>query len=147
MKRGWKSVSASVALIAALSWAVGVQASGDPGSGGRLTLFVSDLHMGIGRVDETGAWHPEEDFRWDAEFERFLDFAGKSSDNRTDLIFLGDLLELWQSADVRCEANEGDRRCRVMDCSYSDSEIGCTEEEALVRMRRIIKDIPRHLLR
>ncbi len=51
-----------------------------------MKLFISDLHLGDGsRTD---------DFHRDKELIRFLEYA---EDEATELIILGDFLELWQS--------------------------------------------------
>ena len=91
---------------------------------GRLTVVVSDLHMGIGKSPASGQWHPTEDFRWADAFGAFLratDQAGKGS---TDLVLNGDTFELWQPIGAGCL----DRGPRA----------GCAEAEALVHLERIL---------
>jgi UDP-2,3-diacylglucosamine pyrophosphatase LpxH len=89
----------------------------------RSIVVISDLHMGPGR-DESGQWHPYEDFRWSDEFIRFLDELS-ARDDRIDLVINGDLFELLQSPDEPCTDRE--RR------------LGCTSGEALQRVFRAAK--------
>jgi len=39
---------------------------------GRLTIIISDLHLGPGRDAMTGQWQPTENFRWADAFRSFL---------------------------------------------------------------------------
>ena len=61
---------------------------------GRLTVFISDTHFGVGKQD--GQWHAFEDARWAPEFYLFLDAISRQSNGTTDLVLNGDTLELWQ---------------------------------------------------
>lgn len=88
----------------------------------RQQVFISDLHLGIGR-DENKQWFPEEDSRWSAEFIAFLDAVDEMGKVETDLILNGDTFELWQSIGN--------------DCIYESRNYGCTEPEALNRLRRV----------
>lgn len=99
--------------------------------GDRVTLFVSDLHMGVGKVN--GKWHPTEDFRWHAEFDDFLEAASAAVDDPVDLILVGDIFELWQPLDPgRCSY---DSLSGVIGKKALD--LGCTEAEALALFRRV----------
>jgi len=92
----------------------------------RTVVFVSDLHMGVGRNPERPSeWDVTEDFRWHAEFESFLDAINRQGQQRVDLVLIGDILELWQSL-------PGDSTCE-----YGDDR-GCSEEEAIHRACRVI---------
>src|SRR5262245_39635782 len=71
-----------------------------PGSP-RTLVIVSDLHMGEGRL-ASGAWHPQEDFRWAAEFGRFLETIDSEGRSAVDLVLNGDTFELLQSTAGRC---------------------------------------------
>jgi len=82
----------------------------------RAIVVIGDLHMGPGR-DDSGNWHPYEDFRWRDEFMAFLD----ALDGGIDLVINGDLFELLQSSTVPCAA------------------AGCTPAEALQRLESVIK--------
>jgi len=90
----------------------------------RLIVVISDLHMGIGK-DSAEKWYNEEDFRWQKEFELFLKEIDREGKGATDLILNGDTFELWQSI--------------TNDCQYEDKNLGCTESEALARMRKVIQ--------
>src|SRR5437879_5364058 len=81
----------------------------------RATVFISDLHMGIGR-GSAGQWDPTEDFRWSAEMESFLDEISRKYENRIDLVIVGDLLELWQPRED-------------MICTGKNADYGCTDAE------------------
>jgi UDP-2,3-diacylglucosamine pyrophosphatase LpxH len=115
----------------------------------RLSIFISDLHLGVGQKNATTdnsdsgkrkEWSNTEDFRWHAAFQAFLDFINKEGEGKTDLIVVGDMLELWQSSKVKCETRDGVTECRVLDCEHGDPELGCTEEEVLNRIDRIIRE-------
>ena len=99
-------------------------------------IVVSDLHMGFGKTEE-GNWHPTEDFRWHAAFDEFLKHIAQDQDNkRTDLVFAGDVLELWQSDLMQCD-DKG--KCKVSDCVYDDKDLGCNQADAEKRFDKIIK--------
>ena len=93
--------------------------SGSP----RLRVFISDLHMGVGRQSD-GRWNNFEDFRWSDEFAAFLREVDHVGRGATDLILVGDAFELWQST--------------ADDCIYQEKDFGCTEAEAIGRMRRVV---------
>ena len=50
---------------------------------GRLTVIISDLHLGPGR-DPAGAWQPTEDFRWADAFGSFLRAINDAGKGATD---------------------------------------------------------------
>lgn len=98
----------------------------DPPNGSdRLTAVISDLHMGVGRR-AGGAWHPMEDFRWADEFALFLQEVDRRGNGRTDLVLLGDTLELWQSLDDK-------------DCIYDNLDYACDEAGAIARVQRVLQ--------
>jgi len=110
-----------------------------PDSNKRLTILISDLHIGPGRDDKAPEkWMNIEDFRWEDEFSEFLDFVDKEGKGNADLIILGDMFELWQSANMDCTGQGITLRCTVRDCEHGDKELGCTEVEALARTKRAI---------
>jgi hypothetical protein len=74
----------------------GISAQETDRSDDRLAIFISDLHMGLGK-DEAGAWFPTEDFRWPAALEGFLDHISSEGRDAVDLVIVGDFLELWQT--------------------------------------------------
>ena len=88
----------------------------------RLTAFVSDTHLGVGQFADA-RWHPYEDARWARDFKLFLEELDRKGAGKTDLILNGDTFELWQSLQN--------------DCVYSSKDLGCTENDALNRFRRI----------
>lgn len=91
----------------------------------RCTVFISDLHMGVGKVPETKKWNAMEDFRWEKEFGLFLDEINRKGGGKTDLVINGDLLELWQFVKDNCD--------------YGDPDLGCTEKDALKRVQDVIE--------
>jgi UDP-2,3-diacylglucosamine pyrophosphatase LpxH len=99
----------------------------------RYVAFISDLHVGAGR-QPNGDWKQTEDFRWQNDFNRFLDFISEGSKNKTDLVLVGDVFELWQSPTMTCSADLASPGCVVPDCNESDTEIGCSEPEARARL-------------
>ena len=98
-----------------------------PPSNERMIIFVSDLHMGVGRdfYDPT-RWHPTEDFRWHAEFDAFLDRIETEGKNLVDLVLVGDILELWQTM-------QGDSSCQ------HGGDLGCSAYEAVMRASRVVE--------
>lgn len=89
----------------------------------RLTVVISDTHFGVGKMP-SGQWHPFEDARWAPEFKLFLEELNRIGKGETDLVFNGDTFELWQSLEN--------------DCRYADENLGCTEQEALKRLKTVI---------
>lgn len=92
--------------------------------GGRLTVVLGDLHLGLGTDPQTGQWQPLEDFRWPGEFAAFVRAVDDAGNGATDLILNGDTVELWQPLDGECQ--------------HGDARLGCTEPEALARLDRIL---------
>jgi hypothetical protein len=91
----------------------------------RLTVFISDLHLGVGRSPQNpDRWHPMEDFRWLNGFVLFLKEIDRLGGGKADLVLNGDTFELWQSL-------KGD-------CKYDNPNLGCTEQEALGRIQRVL---------
>jgi UDP-2,3-diacylglucosamine pyrophosphatase LpxH len=86
------------------------------------TIFISDLHLGVGR-DKDGNWDPTEDFRWSNALAAFL---GKISEGKssTTLVILGDLLELWQP---------------LLPCASTEPDLGCTIGEMEAITRKVIE--------
>jgi len=89
----------------------------------RRVVVLSDLHMGYGR-DASGNWLASEDFRWTDELELFLATLQSDSDVSTDLVLNGDVFDLVQSGDGAC--------------SYEDEDLGCSEDEVLARLERVL---------
>jgi UDP-2,3-diacylglucosamine pyrophosphatase LpxH len=78
-------------------------------------VFISDLHMGVGRLAD-GKWDPKEDFRWPKALEGLLDKISREGNhkNNVDLIIAGDFLELWQPpANIKCTGPTPDLGCTV----------------------------------
>ncbi len=93
-----------------------------------LTIFVSDMHMGVGTDgDDPSGWHATEDFRWHSEFRSFLAEINEQGNEKVALVLVGDILELWQTkiADLSCRRGEN---------------TGCSLEEALSRVRRVLSE-------
>ena len=90
-------------------------------------VFVSDLHLGVGRDPaDPSRWHATEDFRWHREFSDFLDCHAALAP-KVELVVVGDLLELWQPLEDRCHHEP------------LGKDFGCTEEEALATVRRVLE--------
>jgi len=119
---------ALILLVLLSSWSVEAQTpSGSPTPlESRLTVFISDLHFGVGKDPSTGKWRNEEDFRWEKEFVLFLDKINAMGKGATDLVINGDAFELWQSLEN--------------DCRYDDKNLGCTESKADDRLKNVIKN-------
>src|SRR5437870_8520678 len=115
----------------------------DPGE--RLIVFISDLHMGVGKVklqNEPGneTWSRLEDFRWSPEFKEFLGYIGNESGDNTTLVILGDALELWQSSQGTCSGTAAMLTCKIADCQHADSELGCSIAEAKRRAEQVVRE-------
>ena len=93
----------------------------------RLIVVIADLHMGTGR-DAAGAWQVTEDFRWTDELGGFLQALDAEGGGATDLILNGDTFEL-----------------AAPDCVHQDPALGCTESEALARLKRVLGAHPREI--
>lgn len=84
-----------------------------PDASGRSSVFISDLHLGVGKQAD-GSWDPTEDFRWSKALEGFLNQIGQDGQQRVDLVIVGDFLELWQPpADIPCKGVGPDLGCSV----------------------------------
>jgi UDP-2,3-diacylglucosamine pyrophosphatase LpxH len=84
-----------------------------PAEATRHTVFISDLHFGVGK-EAGGAWDPTEDFRWPKALAGFLDKITEDGQQRTDLVIVGDFLELWQPpAEIKCTGVSADLGCSV----------------------------------
>lgn len=103
----------------------------------RHAVFVSDLHVGAGHEPGRG-WKPVEDFRWQQDFDLFLDHLSQRTKNQADLILLGDVFELWQSPTMQCSTDLAKPGCIITDCHDGDTEIGCSEQEAVARLSQIL---------
>ena len=90
---------------------------------GRLTVIISDTHFGVGK-QVNGKWHPYEDARWAPEFALFLEEMNRQGSGKTDLVLNGDTFEFWQSL--------------TNDCVYGDKDFGCTEADALNRVKIVL---------
>jgi len=83
--------------------------------GERTEIFVSDLHLGPGRLPDH-RWDPYEDFRWGDAFAKFLTAI---DDGKTDLVLAGDSFELWQY--------------HAPDCA-DRPDVGCSEEVSMAHL-------------
>ena len=103
----------------------------------RHALFVSDLHVGAGKTSK-GDWRRIEDFRWQNEFDQFLQFVAKKSGNTADIVFVGDVFELWQSPTMVCSEDPAKIGCEILDCMETSPDFGCSEAEALARFKYVL---------
>jgi len=94
----------------------------------RLTVLISDTHFGVGR-DAAGKWDPMEDARWAPEFAAFLQEVNRQGKGSTNLVLNGDTFELWQSVTMDCI---------YPDASNQDENLGCTEEDAIRRLKIVL---------
>nr|WP_271545669.1 metallophosphoesterase [Bradyrhizobium sp. CCBAU 45321] len=84
-----------------------------PAASPRHSVFISDLHFGVGK-QAGGAWDPTEDFRWPRALEGFLNEISEDGEQRVDLVVVGDFLELWQPpADIKCGGASADLGCTI----------------------------------
>jgi len=115
----------SILLLLSLSLAFGMAPGPTLSGSDRLRIFISDTHFGVGKVN--GHWHNFEDARWAPEFAAFLEEMNRMGKGKADLILNGDTFELWQSLDPN-------------DCTVpANKNLGCTEDDALKRLQRVIQ--------
>jgi UDP-2,3-diacylglucosamine pyrophosphatase LpxH len=107
----------------------------------RYTVFVSDLHVGAGKLPN-GEWNRIEDFRWQSDFNAFLDMVSARSRDHADLVLAGDVFELWQSPSMVCSTDLARPGCEVKDCNDKNTEIGCSEAEAVARLAFVLDHHP-----
>jgi UDP-2,3-diacylglucosamine pyrophosphatase LpxH len=91
----------------------------------RLTVFISDLHLGVGRSPD-GGWDPTEDFRWLNALKGFLEEISRRGGDTVDLVILGDLLELWQPPSA-------------LECAGVRDDLGCTPQQ-LARISEYVRN-------
>jgi UDP-2,3-diacylglucosamine pyrophosphatase LpxH len=101
-----------------------------PAAGPRHTVFVSDLHFGVGKGPD-GAWDPTEDFRWPKALEGFLNKISEDGQQRTDLVVVGDFLELWQPP-------------AAIGCTGVGADLGCSIEEMAALVGKIASEHAAH---
>ncbi|HYC44418.1 MAG TPA: hypothetical protein VED01_02940 [Burkholderiales bacterium] len=150
-----RNASCAIFLFAASTcWAQPVLSPAPkPPSGARTTVFISDLHLGLGRVAKdpvtgtwsVGGWHPMEDFRWHANLDAFLselEARSRRTKTPTDLVILGDFLELWQTpwADRDCIYDKSGKplTAGAEDAKNSQLNLSCAEADALRRLTRVL---------
>lgn len=106
MRQWWR-----IACIGFLAFAVSAAAETELQP--HTLVFISDLHLGLGRA-AGGEWDPKDDFRWSGALTGFLDQIASDSGERTHLVILGDLLELWQPpSGIECGTDPPDLGCTV----------------------------------
>lgn len=109
------------------------RAAPDDASEQRTIYVISDLHMGLGRVEaapgEEASWSRTEDFRWPRALAGFLDeIAPADGGAAVDLVIAGDFLELWQPPpEIECPGPAEDR-----------DNYGCTVDEMVDITRQVL---------
>lgn len=73
--------------------------------------MISDLHFGVGKATN-GRWNPTEDFRWPKALRGFVDTISTMGNQHTDLVIVGDFLELWQPL-ISCKGKDADTGCTI----------------------------------
>jgi UDP-2,3-diacylglucosamine pyrophosphatase LpxH len=89
----------------------------------RPIYVISDLHMGVGKIDGKD-WDLLEDFRWPRALDAFLAQIAKENKDGVDLVIAGDLLDLLQHPTIPCGKSK-------------DPNCGCSIEE----MKQITTDV------
>ena len=106
-----------------------------PSEGPRLRVFISDLHFGVGRKFD-GAWHPTEDFRWPRALAGFLTEISRRGNDKTDLIIVGDFLEMWQPSEaIKCKGLTADLGCTLDEMTQLAGLIAEQHKKSLADMR------------
>lgn len=67
-------------------------------------IVISDLHLSVGYDEKTGRYSRNEDFFFDEEFKRFLEYLQKAKSPKKHLIIAGDLFDFLQVDG--CKASE-----------------------------------------
>lgn len=104
----------------------------------RFTVFISDLHWGLGK-DQNGKWDPMEDSRWPNAFKGFLDKIVELGNNAVDLVIVGDLFDFWQPpASVRCEGHGANLGCTVDEMKVITSAVVTAHKEDFTALRNFL---------
>jgi UDP-2,3-diacylglucosamine pyrophosphatase LpxH len=146
MISGLLLVTALISLTPVMCWAqpasqpaeaavVAVVPFAAPLSGPRFRVFVSDLHFGIGRRAD-GQWHPTEDFRWPKALGGFLEEISRRGHERTDLVIVGDFLEMWQPPpEISCVGKSADLGCTLGEMHLLAGMIARAHADSLAVLR------------
>ncbi|MEQ8286555.1 metallophosphoesterase [Thalassospira sp.] len=89
----------------------------------RMLFLISDTHMGFGK-DANSQWLPIEDFRWPKALSSFLEMVRSHSNDKADLIIVGDFFEMWQVP-------------HSFTCTDGGHDLGCTIAEMTEIARNI----------
>lgn len=105
----------------------------------RSYYFVSDLHLGVGRVLPQ-RFANQEDFRWHDDLVAWLNHIDTETSSSAELVLLGDSFELWQSPFQTCEGDGSTFSCKARDCQPEKNGSGhsCSESEALARIKNVL---------
>ena len=100
-------------------------------------IVVSDLHLSAGYNEETGRYSRNEDFFFDEEFKRFLEYLQEANPGNNHLIIAGDLFDFLQ-IDGHL-AQELSKKKTPFEITERELEFGLgTEEEKTVWKLRVI---------
>ncbi|RPI65158.1 MAG: hypothetical protein EHM47_19030 [Ignavibacteriales bacterium] len=102
-------------------------------------LVISDLHMTSGKDPYTGVWSATEDFFWDNDFSRFLQFYG--NDSPSLLIINGDLFDFLQ---VLIFPDDDEKKQYNIDASEINLKYGLrtSESASVFQVDKIFKGHP-----
>ena len=115
------------------------------GTGAPLTVFISDLHFGLGRLNPD-KWNPLEDFRWTNALTGFLNEVSQRSTKKTTLVIAGDMLEMWQHPDIACSSGDADHGCTMDEMkALADTILGAHKDD-LEALGRFANDGENHLV-
>jgi UDP-2,3-diacylglucosamine pyrophosphatase LpxH len=100
----------------------------------RVSILISDLHLGLGKTVD-GRWHPYEDFRWPDALAGFLQAISKEYGDNIDLVIVGDFLELWQTPeDIPCDRGSADAGCTLAELADLAGRIGKAHSRELAML-------------
>lgn len=99
---------------------------------------MSDLHLSEGRLSKSKKFSPNEDFFFDEEFARFLDYhkhgvPGRPADRKWHLLINGDFLDFLQVTSYK-DAPEGLSR----DPRHPEYGLGCGAPETVYKLGKIM---------
>jgi UDP-2,3-diacylglucosamine pyrophosphatase LpxH len=89
---------------------------------------ISDLHLGMGRLRD-GSWHKLEDFMYDEQFKRYLDFIAR--DGGDELIINGDWIDFMQLEPFAYQAGL---------FSEDGHQLGWTEDDSLKKLENCVAE-------
>jgi hypothetical protein len=94
-----------------------------------------EARFGVGK-DPSRGWDATEDFRWPKALEGFLNKIFEIGNDRTELVIVGDMLELWQPpADIPCTGDGADLGCSIDEMARLTALIAAQHQPELALLK------------